>query len=137
MARARLAGSPLLKIAGADENAVHAQLHHQRGVGRSGHAAGGEVDNGQAAQLRCFPYQVEWRANFLRVAEELVFIHAGQATDLATDRARMAHRLDDVAGAGLALGAHHGGAFHQCGGRASPRLRQPQTKGTLNLSLLM
>ncbi len=34
-----------------------------------------------------------------------------QAPDLAGDRAHVAHRLDDVAGAGLALGADHRGAL--------------------------
>src|SRR5215472_2589071 len=40
-----------LEDAGADEEAVNAQLHHQRGVGRGGDAAGGEVDDGKAAEL--------------------------------------------------------------------------------------
>ena len=34
-----------------------------------------------------------------------------EAPDAGQDGADVAHRLDDVAGAGLALGAHHGGAL--------------------------
>ena len=37
-----------LEDAGADEHAVGAQLHHERGVGGRGDAAGGEVDDRQA-----------------------------------------------------------------------------------------
>ena len=41
-----------LEDARADEDALGAQLHHQRGVGRGGDAAGGEVHHGQLARAR-------------------------------------------------------------------------------------
>src|SRR3954468_7826009 len=47
-----------LEDAGADEDALRAELHHQRGVGRGGDPAGGEVDNGQLAGLCDRPYEV-------------------------------------------------------------------------------
>ena len=40
-----------LENAGADEHAIHTELHHQRRVGRSGHAAGSKVDNRHASQF--------------------------------------------------------------------------------------
>src|SRR5205823_4824484 len=40
-----------LEDARPDEDAVHAQLHHQRGVGGSRDATGGEVDDRQPSQL--------------------------------------------------------------------------------------
>ena len=51
------------------------------------------------------------RAQLLGRHEELVLAHAGEALDARVDRADVAHRLDDVTGAGLALGAHHGRAL--------------------------
>ena len=33
--------------AGTDKDALRAQLHHQGGIGRSGHTAGGKVDHRQ------------------------------------------------------------------------------------------
>ena len=44
----RVAG---LEDAGADEHAFGAELHHHRGVGRSGDAAGGEQHDRQLAGL--------------------------------------------------------------------------------------
>lgn len=45
-----LGGVARLEDAGADEDAVAAQLHHQRRVRGGGHAASREVDHRQAAQ---------------------------------------------------------------------------------------
>ena len=55
IARARGAGSPLLKIPEPTKHAVGAELHHQRRVGGRRDAAGGEEDDGQAAQLGAWP----------------------------------------------------------------------------------
>ena len=55
-------GVARLEDAGADEDAVGAQLHHQRGVSGCGDAAGGEVDDGQLARSCDFDDQLERRA---------------------------------------------------------------------------
>ena len=52
-------GGPLLWVARLENAAAHeyalgAQLHHQRGVGGSGDAAGSEVHHGQAAAAMHF-----------------------------------------------------------------------------------
>ena len=51
--------------------------------------------------------EVERRAVLLGRRHELHLAQRAQALDLARDRAQVAHGLDDVAGAGLALGADH------------------------------
>lgn len=104
-----------LEDAATDEHAVAAQLHHQRGVGGSGDTSGGKVDDGQSAQLGSLLQQ-------LRVALEF----SGQLTDgqvaafrqcslgpgnVLADLAHVLDGLDNVAGAGLALGPDHGGAL--------------------------
>ena len=40
-----------LEDAGPDKDAVHAELHHDGGVGGGGDATGGEVDDGELAVL--------------------------------------------------------------------------------------
>ena len=47
----------------------------------------------------------------LRRVVEFVVAHDGELAHLALDGAHMPHGVDDVAGAGLALGADHGRAF--------------------------
>ena len=51
MASARSAGLPDLEDAGADEDALGAELHHHRGVGRGGDAAGREEHDRELAGL--------------------------------------------------------------------------------------
>ena len=51
------------------------------------------------------------RLQLLGRDEQLVLAHALELADAGRARAEVAHGLDDVAGAGLALGADHGGAF--------------------------
>src|SRR3954451_2358387 len=125
MAAARRAGCPALKEAGPtnnppapgrvlrledagpDERALCAQLHHERRVGRRGDPACAEDDDGQLARLRDAAHDVERRLMLLRRRGELGLVERLQAADLAADPAQVADRLDDVAGAGLALGADH------------------------------
>ena len=51
--------------------------------------------------------EVERRRELLGGGRELGVVERRQPADLAGDRAHVAHGLDDVAGAGLALGADH------------------------------
>ena len=55
--------------------------------------------------------QLVRRAELLGRDEQLVLAHALEAADLGEHVAEVADGLDDVAGAGLALGPHHRGAF--------------------------
>ena len=72
-----------------------------------GDAAGGEVDDRQAA-LRGDPRdQLERRPQVLGRGRQLRRVERLEPPDPARDRAHVAHGLDDVAGAGLALGADH------------------------------
>ena len=56
-------------------------------------------------------HELERGAELLGRSRQLGGVEHRQAADLAGDRAQVAHRLDDVAGAGLALGADHRGAL--------------------------
>src|SRR3954452_16444217 len=104
----RLAGA--LRILGledarADEHALGAELHHQRGVGGGGDAAGGEVHDWELACFRDLADDVERGAQLLGGAGELGAVGCGEAPYALLDRAHVADGLDDVAGAGLALRA--------------------------------
>ena len=95
----------------ADEDGLGAELHDQRRVGRRGDAAGAEHRHGQRALLGHAAEEVEGRAVLLGRGHELHLAQRPQALDLARDRAQVANGLDDVARAGLALGADHGRAL--------------------------
>ena len=105
IAFARVAGSALLKMPLPDEHRLRAELHHERGVGRRRDAAGAEQRHGQLAALGDLLHELDRRAQLLGPAVELGVVGDGEAPDVAEDRAQVAHRLDDVAGAGLALRA--------------------------------
>src|ERR1019366_8046761 len=97
--------------AGADEDGLGAELHDERGVGGSGDATGGEVGHGQLAVL-CHPFdQLKRRGQGLGVLVEFFLAEHGELLHLFDDGADVADGFDDVAGAGFALSADHGGAF--------------------------
>mmetsp|Transcript_68940 Transcript_68940/g.202373 ORF Transcript_68940/g.202373 Transcript_68940/m.202373 type:complete len:248 (-) Transcript_68940:570-1313(-) len=124
-----------LEDAAADEDAVDAQLHAEGGVRGRGHATGGEVDHGKLAVLLDLLEEVQGRPHLLGEGEELVLVHGLDHADLLVQRADVAHRLDDVAGAGLALRADHARAL----GDAAERLAQvaaPAHEGDLELVLV-
>jgi hypothetical protein len=104
-------GVAALEDAGADEDAVASELHHERGVGRGGDSPRGELDDGEAAQLLGLHDEVVGCGDALGVGEDLVVVHVAEGADVAHDGADVADGLDDVASAGLALGADHGGAL--------------------------
>ena len=109
-ARPRL-GIRRLEDARADEHRLGAERHAERGVGRRRDAAGGEVRHRQAAGLGDAAHQLVGRAERLGVRHALVARRARERAHLAADLPQVAHRLDDVAAAGLALGADHRGAL--------------------------
>lgn len=95
----------------ADEDAVAAELHHQRGIGRRGDSSGGELDDGEPSELLGLHDEVVGGGDLLGEGEDLVVVHVPEDSDVAHDGPDVAHGLNDVAGAGLALGADHGGAL--------------------------
>src|SRR4051812_45517284 len=100
----RVAG---LEDARAHEDALRAELTHQRGVGRGGDTTGGEQHDGQLAALRDLRDQLVRGTQLLGRGVQLVVVQGPEPADLALDLAQVADRLDDVAGAGLALGTDH------------------------------
>ena len=80
IAFARLAGSPLLKMPRADEHAVAAELHHERGVRGRRDAAGREVHDRQLAVLGDPLHELVGRLQVLRGGEELLAAQALRAT---------------------------------------------------------
>ena len=101
-----------LEDARAHEHALGAQLHHEGGVGRRGHAAGCEVHHRKRTGLVHIPQQLHGHLQLLRRLDtarpRAMPCHGA---DLAHASAHVAHGLHDVAGARLALGADHGGAL--------------------------
>ncbi len=104
-------GALLHEDARADEDGLGAELHHQGRVGGGGDAAGGEVGHGQLAGLGDHADELVGRAVDLGGVVELLVAEDGEGLDLADDLAHVLDGVDDVAGAGLALGADHGCAF--------------------------
>ena len=82
-----------------------------------GDASGGKVHHGEAAEGLGLAHELERRADLLGIDEDLVLVHRLEAADVAHDGAAVAHRLDDVAGARLALGANHGGTLRDAAER--------------------
>ena len=66
-----------LEDARADEDALGAELHHQRGVGRRGEPAGGEVDDRQPARRGHLAHQLERRAQLLGGRRQLGLVGSG------------------------------------------------------------
>lgn len=112
-----LLGVAGLEDAGADEDAVTAQLHHEGGVGRGGDTTGGEVDDGEPALLGGLAKELVGAAELAGEGAELGLRVGGGLQDgagtgnLGVDGAHVLDGLDDVAGAGLTLGADHGSAL--------------------------
>ena len=106
--RARVAGSSDLKIPEPTKTRLGAELHHQRGVGRRRDAAGAE----QRRPAACRPGRRRGRG---RAAPAAPWRRSNSSASSSVprrrisprDRAQVADGLDDVAGAGLALGADH------------------------------
>jgi hypothetical protein len=113
-------GVVALEDARADEHGLGAELHGERGVGRGGDATGAEQRHRQPAGLGISCTRRQRGLQLLGPLEQL----GGSAWVILrmspSDRPQVANRLDDVAGAGLALGADHARAL----GDATQRLAQ-------------
>ena len=107
MAAARLAGSPDLKM---PEPTKTPSAPSWRISAASAGVATPPAENsttGQLAELGDLLDQLVRGAQLLGGGVQLVVVEAAQAGDLVLDLAQVADGLDDVAGAGLALGADH------------------------------
>ena len=91
----------------ADEDAVRAELHAERRVGRRRDPARGERHDRQAPVLGDPAHELERRAQLLRLGVELLLAQRLEPADAAEDRAHVRDGVDDVAGARLALRADH------------------------------
>ena len=121
MALARGGGVVALEDARAHEHGLGAELHDERGVGRGGDAAGAEHRHRAACRSRRSPARAASGAwSFLAQSNSSAWSAGGDLADVAEDRAQVAHGLDDVAGAGLALRADHARAL----GDAAQRLAE-------------
>ena len=76
-------GALLHEDAGADEDGLCAELHHEGGVGRCGDAAGGEVGNGQLAGLGDHADQLVGSLMVLGGDVELLVVEYGERVHLA------------------------------------------------------
>src|SRR5260221_3287717 len=91
----------------ADEVALGAELHHQRRVGRGGDPPRAEQRYRQGALSDHLVDDFEWSLVLFRSGRQLLRPQLGEALDPGDNLAHVAHRLNHVAGACLALGADH------------------------------
>lgn len=99
---------PGLEDARAHEHALGPQLHHQGGICGGGHPSGGKVHHGQTAMVVDILHQLHGHLKLLGRLIQLVLAQALDPADLRVHGPHVAHGLDHVAGARLALGADHG-----------------------------
>lgn len=80
-----------LEDAAADEDSVHTELHHERGIGWGGNTASGEVDNGELAMVSDPLDQIVRSLHLLRSDKELVLGEDGETLDLSLHQIGRAH----------------------------------------------
>ncbi|GMH84183.1 hypothetical protein TL16_g09842, partial [Triparma laevis f. inornata] len=100
-----------LEDSGAHEDSVHAELHHEGGVGGGGNASGGEVHDGKLSSLSDLLHEVVRSLHLLGGDEELIIGHNREVLNLAHDGAGVPDSLDDVSSSGLSLGSEHGASL--------------------------
>lgn len=128
-------GVTALEDAGANEDAIAAELHHEGRVGGGSDATCGKVDDGEAAELLGLHDKVVGRGDALGEGEDLVIVHVAENPNVAHDGADVTHGLDDVAGASLALGADHGGALADAA-EGLPKVAAAADKGDAEVVLV-
>lgn len=107
-----LRGVAGLEDTGANEDTIAAELHHEGSISGSGNTTGGEVDNGEAAELSNLAEELSVDlelAGHLADADDATFGEGSLGlSNLLVDGLHVADSLDNVTGASLALGADHG-----------------------------
>jgi len=131
-----LARIPRLEDPRADEDAVRAELHAERGVGGSCDPTGGEGHNRQAAVFGDPAHELDGSLDVLRLAVELVRVHCSERL-IAPNTERMwvtALTMSPVPASPFVRIIAAPSAIRRS---ASPMLVQPQTNGTVNFHLSM
>ena len=119
-----------LEDTAADEDAIRAELHHERGVGRGRDAARAEEHHRQLPVLRDLAHEIVRRAEFLAI----VICSSGGATvrrriaSVIARRWRTASTMLPVPGSPFERIIAAPSPIRRS---ASPRSRAPQTNGTL------
>ena len=111
IARARRSGSSDLKIPEPTKLPWAPELHDERRVGRGGDAARAEERHRKPAAFGHLLDDLDRRVQLLGLGGELLAAQHAELLDATDDPPQVANRLDDVARAGLALGADHGRAL--------------------------
>ena len=96
-----------LEDPGADEDAVGAELHAKRGIGRCRDTARGERHDRQRPVARDPFHELVRRAQLLRLGVHLFVTQRGEPADVPEDRPHVGHGVHDVARPSLALPADH------------------------------
>src|SRR5881296_533375 len=121
-----------LEDAGADENGLGAELHHERGVRRGRDPARREVGDRELPSPRHPSHQLVGRAEGLGLGHELLGRERREATDARGDRAHVAHGLHDVARARLTLRPDHRRALADAPERLAQVARADRKSTRLN-----
>jgi hypothetical protein len=100
-----------LEDTGAHKHAITSQLHHERRIRRRRNTTRRKVNNRQTPQLGRLLEKLEIDLQVLGIHAQFLLAHVLRLVDFAGDGAHVADRFDDVAGAGFAFCADHGGAF--------------------------
>src|ERR1700690_800873 len=95
----------------ADEDGFGAELHDQGGVGGGGDASGAEVGDGELAFFRHPGDEFIRSLQLFGFAKQFAFAEDSKNFHVLNNLADVLDGVDDVSGAGFALGADHGGAL--------------------------
>lgn len=98
---------PTLKDPTAHKHPIAPQLHHERRICRCRHTPSRKVHHRQTPQLRRLLEQRVVDAELLGIRVQFRSAHRRRLLDVRVDLPHVAHRLDDVARAGLAFCADH------------------------------
>ncbi len=119
----------------ADEDSFGAELHDERGVGRSGDAAGGEVGHGEFAVFGDPFDEFERGLQILGGVHKFFFAEHGELLHLFNDGADVANGFDDVARARFAFSADHGRAFGDAA-QGFAQIARPANEGHFEIVLI-
>lgn len=104
-----------LEDAAADEDTVTTKLHHESSISRRGNTTSGEVDNRETAQLSSLAQQLDVNLELTSKLAETNNAALGKSSlslgNVPVDSLHVADSLDNVTGAGFALGPDHGSAL--------------------------
>src|SRR5215813_12959040 len=115
----------------AHEDGFRAEPANKCSVCRRSDTTCGEIWHRQFSSFRYLADDVERRAHFLGLMHEFIIAKGGELTHVADDGAHVADCFDNVAGARLALGAYHRGAFCDAANRFAEIARAANERDTV------